>query len=214
MAKQIHERLFSHARPFQTSSLGPSIEDISKIPLTEEVLADLKLALESTEFETKKVGLFFSQGLLQQQPPDPRLVPMLLVVVADCIRDEDGFLRNYAVPVLVLLRGYVSDYRTQMLTLLRDSVSAVRHSALMASETFLKPGEVAPLLPFQSDTSISETEAMGGPWRYLMRDEALYRIERLLQRDFRVHECSEVRNNQVIFWWDWVPFLKWWAKRH
>ena len=35
---------------------------------------------------------------------------------------------------------------------------------------------------------------MGRSWRYLIRDEALFRIERLLQHEFRVHECSEARN--------------------
>jgi hypothetical protein len=104
------------------------------------------------------------------------------------------------------MRSQLPDFRQTMLTFLHDPSVTVRTAALLASETFLRKDEIEPLVQFQSDDRISETGGMGGPWRYIYRDEALLRIEKLADRSFRKHELSDVKNNQVIFWWDLAPF--------
>lgn len=213
MKEDIQERLFLHADPFRTGRLGPSTDDIARIPLSEEILTDLKAALGSSEFKNNKLALFFCQGLLQKRPRSRELIDLVVAAVRDLIKSNDGHLRSYTVPVLIQLREDLPDYREQMLNLLCDAESSVRTAALLGSDTFLRDKEIEPLLPFRFDTVVSETDGMGGPWRYIFRDEALFRIERSLERTFGMHECSEAKDNQVIFWWDWVPFLEWWSKQ-
>src|SRR5205807_9276341 len=206
------QRLLRRARPYQTSKLGPSIDDISNIDVTKEVVDDLRLGLQSGDFDATKCALFFCQGLLQRST-SPKLFDLLQLEIPNLLRSEVPYLRGYVVPVTVAARQHLPNFRATMLGLLADPDHAVRTAALLATDTFLQKGEIEPLILFQSDTSVSETEAMGGPWRYVFRDEALFRIEKLAGRSFRKYESSEINGERVVFWWDWQPFLDWWVAR-
>jgi len=141
------------------------------------------------------------------------LIRAVVPPVDTLIMSDDDFVRSSAVPLFARLRDHFPNYRERMLTLLADCNSISRERVLYAADTFLKRDEVQPLLSFQNDTVISETVGMGGPWRYILRDEALRLIEKMLGQSFRTQECTEAKDNRVIFWWDWTPFLEWWAKR-
>jgi hypothetical protein len=214
MPQPLYERLFRHSKPLTTAAaVGPSIQDVGKIPVTSELIEDLVAALQSPRSADRNVALFFCEGLLDHNMGDPEFVRAVVPPVETLIMSDDDFVRSSAVPVYARLRDYFPGYRERMLTLLADCNSLSRERVLYAAGTFLKRDEVQPLLSFQNDTVISETGGMGGPWRYILRDEALRLIEKMLGQSFRTQECTEARDNQVIFWWDWTPFLQWWAAR-
>ena len=210
MTESIQQRLLRRAKPYQTSKLGPSLNDIAQMELSEALYDDLRLGLQSGDFDATKSALFFCQGLLQR-PANARIFKLLESEIPSLLCSEIPYLRGYVVPLVVAAREYLPNFRETMLKLLADPDHAVRTAALLASDTFLRRGEIAPLIPFQWDTSVSETEAMGGPWRYIFRDEALLRIENLASKSFRKFESSESTGGRIVFWWDWQPFIDWWA---
>jgi hypothetical protein len=213
MPQKLYERLFQHSKPFTTAAVGPSIQDVGKIPITSELVGDLVAALQSPSSADRNVALFFCEGLLDQNRGATELIRAVVPPIDTLIMSDDDFVRSPVVPVYARLRDYFPSYRERMLTLLADCNSISRERVLAAADTFLKRDEIQPLLSFQNDTVISETGSMGGPWRYILRDEALRLIEKMLGQSFRTQECTEAKDNQVIFWWDWTPFLEWWAKR-
>lgn len=214
MSSAIHQRLFEHARPFRTGEFGPSLEDVGRIPIVPALINDLAAALDSNDLTDQKVGLFFCEGLLLLVPQDSELAKVVAPRIERLTHSGDELVRSVAVPAFIHLRQQVPAYRERMLEFVKDLAPSVRNAALCASQTFLSTGEVLPLISFQNDHYVSETGGMGGPWRYVLRDEALCRIEAALGRSFRKHELSESQNGQVIFWWDWAPFLEWWSKRN
>lgn len=209
MPPQLYERLFEYSKPFQAGKLGPSIQEIGKIPITADLVSDLTAAIRSPNSSDRNVALFFCEGLLACNPEHRDLLSALVPLVNDLITSTDDLARSSVVPVFIRLRGWFPNYRKEMLELLTNPNSNSRADVLQAAETFLRKREIQPLLSFQNDPVISETGGMGGPWRYILRDEALRLIEKMLGRSFRTQECTEAKDNQVIFWWDWRPFLEW-----
>ena len=214
MSQTPHERLFEHSNPFQTGKFGPSIEDIGCIPITNILLADLANALQSNDTTDRDVALFFCEALLVKHPQSAELIAAVAPIIYKFICSDDKFLPYSAVPAFIHLKDRFKDYRERMLQFLTNSESAACTRALEASETFLYPNEIQPLIAFQNDTEVSETEKMGGPWRYMRRDMALGKIERMIGQSFAKYESSESKEDKVIFWWDWAPFLEWWNKQH
>jgi hypothetical protein len=110
------------------------------------------------------------------------------------------------------MRTVLPQYREWLIQFLCDEAPAVRSEALGRCETFLKNGEVEPLLPFEKDGYLAEV-SMDGPVHYVLRNAALNKIELLLGRQFPKHELTEAIDGEVVFWWDWKPFLGWWTKQ-
>lgn len=138
-----------------------------------------------------------------------RLVDSLPLNLTRLVEDKDDLSRAAALSLLVLMRAQFPGYRSAMLKALLDSDAQVRMAALNAAETFLKIGEIEPLLSFERDLYLSETDGMGGPMHYVLRNGALSTIERLVGKQFAKHELTEIKENEVVFWWDWSPMLEW-----
>ena len=102
--------------------------------------------------------------------------------------------------------------RKWLIQFLCDDSPFVRSEALGRCETFLEKDEVEPLLSFQNDVYLVEV-SMHGPVHYVLRNSALGKIELLLGRQFPKHEMTKVIEGEVVFWWDWNPFLNWWSKK-
>jgi len=110
MAESIQQRLLRRARPYQTSKLGPSIDDIFNLEVTQEFVDDLRLALQSGYFDATKCALFFCQGLLQQATT-PKLFELLQSEIPNLLRSGVRYLRGYVVPVMVAARQHLPNFR-------------------------------------------------------------------------------------------------------
>ncbi len=209
---QIAQALLRRASGFQSSGHGVALEDFNSIPATPDLGDEIIQGLQSDDPVDRRVSLFFCEGFLRSGRLNllgERLVNALPLNLKRLIEDKDDLSRGAALPLLVLMRAQFPEYRSAMLKALLDSDAQVRMAALNAADTFLKTGEIEPLLSFERDLYLSETGGMGGPLHYVLRDDALAKIECMAGKQFAKHELTEIKESEVVFWWDWNPMLEW-----
>jgi hypothetical protein len=207
----IAQSLLRRATSYQSSEHGIKLEDFSVVPACQEISDDLARGLHSEDPFDRRISLFFCEGFLKHG----RIVelgkcftdslPTELVRLAN---DRDDLTRSAAHILVIGLRHSIADYRAIMMRAFLDSDAQIRSAALNAADTFLKGREIEPLLSFEGDAYVSEI-AHGGPMHYVLRDDALEKIEQMLDKTFAKHELTELREGDVVFWWDWRPMLAW-----
>jgi hypothetical protein len=208
----IAQALFRRSMDYQSSRLGVALEDFAAIPATPDLGDEIMQGLQSGDPVDRRVSLFFCEGFLKYDRAlqlGGNLVESLPSEAVRLAADPDDLTRSAAHLLLIAVRGSVAGYRDLMLKALTDQSSSVRTGALNATETFLKPSEIEPLLSFEHDAYLSEVGGMGGPVHYVLRNQALATVERLTGRQFAKHELTEMVQGEVVFWWDWRPMLEW-----
>ena len=211
MPQLASDRLLRRVRPYLTSPLGPSIEDVAEMPLTAEAVADISECLRSSDISELKWGLWFAEGVLDSNPPRD-LLCFLVAELPKWMKQENDDVRERALPLLIRLRDNFRDYRSLMLECLRDPSPDVRADALAAYATFLAAKDIPILMQFQQDDYMSET-SMNSPLVYVIRNQALEIIERLCGQELPRHEnVKALEDGHTVHWWDWQPFLDWWAR--
>lgn len=203
------DRLIEKAERYIGDSVGIGIEDIGKIPLTEEFLSDLFACLRATDPKELKWGLWFAQGILDSGPPD-NFLQFLVSRIPSWLTHQNEDIREESLSLLIRLRENFDNYRSLMLHSLQDSNPSIRGEALQHFQTFLTSKDVPVLLKFKDDEYMSET-SMGSPLIYPIRNQALAVIEALLGRKFSKNENVKVIDDaHTVYWWDWKSFLDWW----
>jgi len=208
----IAQALFQRSIDYQSSRLGVALEDFAAIPATPDFGDEIMQGFHSDDPVDRRVSLFFCEGFLKYDHAAQlgrNFVESLPSEAVRLVGDPDDLTRSAAHLLLIAVRGSVVGYRTLMLKALADQSSSVRTVALNATETFLKSREIEPLLSFESDSYLSEIGGMGGPIHYVLRNQALTTIERMAGRQFAKHELTEIKESEVVFWWDWNPMLEW-----
>jgi len=212
VSKQASDRLIQRTRPFQGDAIGIALEDIAKIPVVADVVADIFECLRSPDVSELKWGLWFAQGVIDSNPPK-ELLRFLVAELPKWMRHQNDDVRERALSLLIRLRENFPNYRSMMLECLKDSASGVRAETLAAYPTFLTAKDIPALMEFQHDDYMSET-SMNSPLVYLIRNQALEIIERLCGQKFPKHENVKLlEDGHTVYWWDWKPILDWCNKR-
>lgn len=120
-------------------------------------------------------------------------------------------VRYRAQTYFVTLKEFFPQYREKMLELLNSEDMEDRRTPLYHYATFCRPGEIAPLIKFKDDESVTQTGMMG-PWVYEFRNRALETIEKMLSRQFDKPLKQAPFEETTVSWYDWSAFLKWWMK--
>jgi hypothetical protein len=131
------ERLLAHVKPFQPKgSIGISLDEVARIPLTAEFISDIEKCLSSPDVAELKWGLWFANGILASKPSQEFLKD-LLPRVPDWLGHDDWNVRKSALELFVRLRENFKNYKETMRTMLRDPEAVVRWYALLQYQTFL-----------------------------------------------------------------------------
>lgn len=190
-----------------------SLEDVAKVQVDAKMRTDIMQCLYDVDPAEIFWGLWFCEALLSLGKLDNRMRDALIQQIPSFLKSGNVKIRSAVVPIVIKLREELPEYRDWMLQCLRDTDPTVRWDVLMNSQTFLKPREIEPLLAFKDDDYLTET-SMGSPLVYILRNEALERIEKNIGKTFERRQLSEiVEGGETAFWWDWKPFLEWWDKR-
>jgi hypothetical protein len=206
-------RLIELTQENEVSPEGVSLDAIGKIEVTNQVRVDILTCLYSIEPSDVWWGVWFCAGLIMVRKLDDKLRQGLMKRLPVLLQCDEAHMRAESVHLLVALHSEFPDYRNWMLRALQDSSWTVRQNALLNCESFLRPKEIEPLLIFAKDPEAVEA-SMSGPWVYVLRDEALVRIELRVGRKFEHRRLSEIlENRKTVYWWDWTPFLNWWNAR-
>lgn len=204
----ISDRLTNRLPRERAYKVGISAKDLLGIALTDDVKADILAAIGSDNPTDVKYGFFFAEQLLKPGQ-DPKFDDKLLKISLKLLDGNQVGIKDHCLSMIVLLGQKLNSYRDLMMRALRDNDPLVRRSALLAYPTFSKVKEFAPLEPFERDDYVTEV-GMGSHLIYELRNQALETIERVIGRQFRKFEKTEVSKNGVMaFWWDWEPFHKW-----
>jgi len=211
MVKTASERLLERVNRVTPDSIG--IRDgIARIPLTPEVIGEIKECLSSANVSEVKWGLSFAEGYLDLKPPQ-EFLQWVLPRVPAWLKHANWDVRDSALEIFIRLRNSYGNYREVMLEMLQDPDEQVRWHALRQYRSFLTQDDIPALLAFQNDRYMTETE-MGSPLVYAIQNDALAAIEDLCGKRFNKTEKVEpVEGSLMVYWWDWQPFLGWWKKQ-
>src|SRR6266403_123112 len=213
MPSSASDRLIERTRPFKKHHYGIGLADVGAIPVDIDTINDIKECLRSSNVDELRWGLFFSLGLLRGKGQvDRTLSEDLIQSLPEWVKHRDARIRSAALPILFELRDAVPNFAHQMVECLVDTDAEVREFALRNAHLFIPQKGINRLLPFRTDPYAAEAE-LGGSLTYVLRNLALEQIENILRKRFPKSELSEVHNHKVHFWWDWQPFLTWWARQ-
>lgn len=189
--------------------VGVSAEDVKKLELTSDLIADIFECLDSSEMVDQQMALFYSEVLIAPGTLTESQEDKLISRVRELSRGKTEQIRPSCYKFLRRFRSKVPNYRDLMLEGLKDSDPIVRKEALLGYETYCQPREVAPLEMFENDGYFAEI-SMNGPLLYELRNLALETIERVIGKTFKKSEKTEaIAGGEVAFWWDWAPYHRW-----
>ncbi len=198
---------------------GMELENISKIVLNATIKENLLNCIQSTNQLDISDGLYFLMGLLQKNKLSSfgddfirtliERIPILITV------NQNSQIRTHALQFYVWLKGNYPDYRETMITFLGSDDLAQKKCAVNNYETFCKPEEIEPLLIFENDQYVAEL-SMCGPLAYQLRNLALEKISKVLNKNFMMNEIKERHpdwGNAYVSWYDWTPFVEWYKNK-
>jgi hypothetical protein len=194
-----------------------SLSNIHFIGIDKFLINDIKACMESENPIDISKGLFFLMGILEKytfEDLGTEFNKFLVEKIPTLIYKNRSFQSSYfALDLYILLNKNYSDYRDVMLRFLKSDDLGFRKAALGSYETFSQSQEIIPLLDFQNDPYVSEL-SMCGPLQYELRDIALYKISKILGKNFLINKLEvpdpEWGINAYVSWYDWAPFLSWW----
>lgn len=173
---------------------GMELESISKIKLDNTIISNILNCIQSSNHLDISDGLYFLMGLLQRYKLDAfgnDFIHRLINRIPELITiDQNAQVRSYALQFYVWLKDNYQDYRRTMLGFLKSSDLTQKKCALANYETFCNPGEIDPLLEFQNNPYVAEF-SMCGPLKYQLRDLALEKIGKALNKNFIVNKLKE-----------------------
>jgi hypothetical protein len=205
------QRLFVRIPP-RRGRLGISPQDIARISVDPALVGELQECLRSDDDVDVTFGLYFIEHLRPR--PDFCLVAEpafedFASLIRDCLSHPHPRVRADAIGAFVAFRDCYDGYEAVMRALLRSPDSEARCAALRAAPTFVSPRELDVLLPLRNDPLFGETEGMGGPRRYLLRDYALKVAEHIAGRKFDNGDNLEQREGLTLSWRSWAAFVRW-----
>lgn len=202
------------------------IRDLARVPLTDELLADIKTCIGSNDHLAIGSGLYVLKGVMLGAGEAKLLATRTEVLPRNfmtfLISRIEQLLDHPFEPVVYDAMDWYGQfhhlyprYRERMMKFLASTDLGCREVAMKYYLTYAEPGEVQPLLRFRNDDYAGETRPLGD-WEYELRNRALDLIEKQLGRTFPRIQRNEPyapggRGARVI-WYDWTPFLEWWLK--
>lgn len=199
---------------------GAALHNIYKIGVSETVLSEIRLCLESEDSLDNSTGLYYFIGLLQKYSPnefDQSFIEFVIKEIPVILeRKTLGQERYYALILFDFFRNYYPSYRKKMLEFLKSDDLGDRKMALVKYKNYCYPQEVEPLLIFASDDIVTES-SMCGPLSYELRNQALETISEVTGKNFMIRELKERHpdwGNDYVSWYDWQPFWEWYKKQN
>jgi hypothetical protein len=190
------------------------IQNLRTVPLSADLLADIKTCIASDDHIPITFGLFILQGVMLGK----KFTELPKAFYTYLLKRIEGLLEHPVGPVVYKAMGWLAqhnyafpDYRQRMLAFLAADDLGRRETALRYYESYCKLGEIEPLLRFEKDDYASESRMMG-PYEYVLRDRALGLIEKQLKTTFPKLRLSEPHQGTRVSWYDWRPFHQWWNK--
>jgi hypothetical protein len=205
------ELLFARV-PGERGQIGIGAPAIAQMPLEPAVVDELWDCLTSTDELDVTFGLFFLDELLRRAEFMNILqgrAGEFAQRLKELVTGTSTKLQADAIAPFVSFQEFHADFTSIMKGLLKSSDVVVRSAALDAAHLFLKRKDLKLLLAFREDKQADETERMGGPLRYTMRDRALEQAERIAGRSFANGDCFEMRDGEKVSWRSWSSFLNW-----
>jgi len=175
----------------------------------------LKLAAELKERASFEDATFrFCSFIYERQ--DNRIPEAIRHLVADCVADHVSALATGmdpgAVEIFVAWGGHRHDHTGICVKILDHPQAWIRKIALIYSGSFLPSSDYAKLFKFRHDPEVSEI-AMGGPLRFMLRDQALDVLKRLTKCPVVEGDCFEQTPDGNIYYRSWTPFLNWFERK-
>jgi hypothetical protein len=208
----VHKRLLARIPEPRISPVGICDDDIARIPVTPDFIAELLECLKSSEPLDLTMGFFIARAGLGN-PEFSKVAGRDLSRIAELARRAfahlDRRVRSSALATVVAYRTLYDDYANLMLGQLASEDASCRRIAVGAAPTYLTARDLTLLVPFHNDPEYGETGGMGGPLRYTIRDLALEVAEQIAGRSFPAGECSERVNETTVSWRSWASFLRW-----
>ncbi len=206
------ERLFARIPPPRDYKFGITSDDIFRVPVSSELVADLLDCLHSDDELDLIFGLMFAEHLRTRSDfcslAEPSL-PALTATIRSALAHASSRVRADAVRAFIAFRASYDDYAAVMRDQLAGADPQPRREALAAAPTYLAAEDLPALLPFREDSEVSETLCMGGPLRYTTRDLALEVAERIAGRQFAADDCCERVDGSPVSWRNWSAFTRW-----
>lgn len=196
----------------QLGSKSCGIRDLAHVPLSLELLSDVKTCVSSDDHLAIVSGLYVLKGLLIGKGIDdlPKDFKAFLVKRVEELLDHPiGPVAFDAIDWYGQLRDSYPNYRDRMLKFLASEDLGRRKFALRYFPTYAKQGEVEPLLRFRNDDYAGEVRPMGD-WEYELRNRALELVEKQVGKGFPRIVRSEPYEGTRVTWYDWAPVLEWW----
>ncbi|GEM_PF-4128897 len=206
--------------------MGGNIRDLAKVPISPELLADIKTCINSDDHLAIGSGLYVLKGVTLGTGEVKPLAIRVEVLPRDFLTfltsRIEQLLDHPFEPVVYNAMDWYGQfhhlyprYRERMLNFLASDDSGCHRVAMKYYPTYAKPGEVEPLLRFRNDDYAGETRPLGD-WEYELRNRALDLIEKQLGRTFPRIQKNEpyapAGKGARVIWYDWTPFLEWWLK--
>ena len=132
--------------------------------------------------------------------------------VAEHVRASGKTLDESAVEIFMAWGTHRPDRKSVCLHLLNHEQAWIREIALNYSGSFLRQDEYSILLRFRQDLDVGETGGMGGPLRFILRDQALRVLKHLTRCPVKEDDCFEELPEGRVFYKSWTPFLNWFEK--
>lgn len=132
--------------------------------------------------------------------------------VSDYVRTLRQGTDEGAVEVFVAWGAHRKDYKSICLQILDHPEAWIRKVALIYAGKFLLSGDLSILFKFQQDPYVSEI-AMGGPLRFILRDQGLEVLKQLTKSPVLEDDCFENTSEGRVFHRSWTPFLKWFERQ-
>lgn len=199
----------------QLGSKSRGIRDLAHVPLSPELLSDIKVCVSSNDHLAIVSGLYVLKGLLIEKAIEdlPKDFKAFLVKRIEELLDHPvGPVVFDAIDWYGQLRDCYPNYRDRMLEFLASEDLGRRKFALRYFPAYAKQGEVEPLLRFRNDDYAGEVRPMGD-WEYELRNRALELVEKQLGKGFPRILRSEPHEGTRVTWYDWAPVLEWWLSQ-
>jgi hypothetical protein len=184
-------------------------EDVQRLRLTPDLVADVVECLESPEIDDKEVGLYFSQFLIAPGKLNREREAWFIAYISDLSQGATGRLEAPCFRLMRRFRFKMRNYRDLMLKALESADPLVRKEALLAYEAYRLSGEVAPLEKFERDDHLAGS-GRRRPKTFELRNLALEEIERVMRATFKKVEKTEVTpEGDKAVYRDWAPYYRW-----